>query len=453
MHAPAQPPLEVLSGWAGFPQVETCLIPLHRLEKLRSMPGPRAIRGNGRSYGDAAVLAGGPTFSTLPQNRFLEFDRGLGLVRAEPGVTISEILDVIVPAGWVLPVVPGTRHATLGGCIAADVHGKNHPISGSFAHHLVSVALIGGDGKKRTVSPESSPKIFWATCGGMGLTGYVREATIRLQRIETALLVSLSEPCADLDQSLAALASKPLEYPHAAVWIDGFAQGPQLGRGIVSRARHARASEVASRKAAKPWRRQTSVAVDVPKPMRWNLLPMAALKAFNAVHRTAQSCKHRAVQMGMSSCFFPLDAIGHWNRLYGERGFIQYQIALPERFAAEVFRDLLERLQAISSPPFLVVLKRLGEFSGGPLSFPQPGFTLALDLPRTSPALPRVLDEFDERVASLGGRVYLAKDSRMKAHVFRAMYPRLDEWRKIKAQIDPENRFQTELGRRLGLCA
>jgi decaprenylphospho-beta-D-ribofuranose 2-oxidase len=157
--------------------------------------------------------------------------------------------------------------------------------------------------------------------------------------------------------------------------------------------------------------------------------------------------------MGMSSCFFPLDAIGHWNRLYGERGFIQYQIALPERLAAEVFRDLLERLQAISSPPFLVVLKRLGEFSGGPLSFPQSGFTLALDLPRTSPDLPRVLDEFDERVASVGGRVYLAKDSRMKAHVLRAMYPRLDEWRKIKAQIDPENRFQTELGRRLGLCA
>ena len=455
MHAPApaQPTLEILSGWAGFPRVATCLVPLHRLETFRSAPGPLAIRGNGRAYGDAAVLAGGHTFSSLPQNRFLEFDRKLGLLRAEAGVTIAEIFDVIVRAGWCLPVVPGTRHATLGGCIAADVHGKNHPISGSFAHHLVAITLIGGDGKKRTVSPESNPKIFWATCGGMGLTGYVREATVRLQRIETPLMISLSESCVDLDQSLAALARKPLEYPHAAVWIDGFAQGPHLGRGIVSRARHAHASEVPSRKVDEPWRRKTGVAVDVQNPMRWNLLPTAALKALNAVHRTIHSCQRSAVQMSMASCFFPLDAIGHWNRLYGERGFIQYQIALSEKSAAAVFRDLLERLPAIGSPPSLVVLKRLGEFAGGPISFPLPGFTLALDLPRTSPELPRVLDEFDERVASLGGRVYLAKDGRMKAEVFAAMYPRLEEWRKIRQHLDPENRLQTQLGRRLGLCA
>ncbi len=452
-----RPTITALSGWAGFPVAQTQLIPLDHPALLKSIGGPHALRGNGRAYGDAAQLDGGVTISALPQDRFLAFDREKGVLRAEAGVTIADVLAVTVPAGWFLPVVPGTRWPTLGGCVASDVHGKNHASAGNFSRWVRALTLVLADGTELVCSAAESPELFWATCGGMGLTGYVRAVTVQLERIRSDQLEAQTEICADLATCLAALTRDNHAFPHAAAWLDGFGTGTRLGRGAVLRGRHARPAadftgdlERKLRSAGNDLRKESRFVVSRGTP---DSFPKAStIRGFNAIYLARQGQKPRAGFASIASFFFPLDIFGHWNRLYGPRGFVQYQCVLPTVAAHEGFAEMLTRLQSADAPPFLAVLKRTGA-EAGPLSFPLPGFSLALDFPRTNPRLPDVLDEIDKRIAALGGRVYLAKDSRMRPEVFASMYPRLGEWLAIKRRVDPENRFQTDLGRRLRLCA
>jgi len=451
--SPPTPPLTELAGWGGYPVTATRLVPLLDPADLDALRAPRALRGNGRSYGDAAALASGWTVSVLPRNRFLAFDRERGILRAETGVTISEALQATVPAGWTLPVIPGTKHATLGGCIASDVHGKNHLEAGTFAQSIVSFTLRLADGTDIICSRESFPDIFWATCGGMGLTGYASEVALQLRPVESHLLATRSVFCRDLEACLSALALDA-ERPYSAAWLDGFARGKQLGRSVVLRGRHATAEDVRERPPDIPPAPFSQPArIEIPKSMPGIFLQPFAMRLFNRAHLAAQArlCSKEQTFSTFDPFFFPLDAVGHWNRLYGKRGFVQHQCVLPTATAAEGLRMVLESLHCAGISAFLAVLKATGA-EAGPLSFPLPGFTLALDLPRTNPRLPTTLDQIDERIAALGGRVYLAKDSRMRAEIFAAMYPRRAEWLKTKKEIDPMNLWQTELGRRLRLC-
>jgi decaprenylphospho-beta-D-ribofuranose 2-oxidase len=371
---------------------------------------------------------------------------------------------LIIPAGWCLPVIPGTKHATLGGCIAADVHGKNHPRAGAFAASILSFTLRLADGTEITCSRESSPEIFWATCGGMGLTGYVQDVTLQLQRIESDLLVTESSFCRDLDTCLTELDFDPAfpqfnsAFPYAAAWMDGFAKGKNLGRGVIMRGRHATAEEVRRlRSGVTPGITLTPPSLSpkfaIPHGIPGGLLHPFAMALFNRMHlaKQSQACGKGEMLSKFDPFFFPLDAIGDWNRLYGKPGFVQHQCVLPRATASLGLRMVFEKLHAAGISSFLSVLKAMGKETG-PLSFPRSGFTLALDLPRTNPRLPAVLDEIDERLAEIGGRVYLAKDSRMRAETFAAMYPRRAEWLETKRKIDLMNVWQTELGRRLRLC-
>jgi len=394
----------------------------------------------------------------LPRNRFLAFDRERGILRAETGITVGEALRIAVPAGWTLPVVPGTKHATLGGCIASDVHGKNHLEAGTFSQCIVSFRLRLADGNEIVCSRETFPDVFWATCGGMGLTGYASEVTLQLRPVESPLLATRSVFCCDLEACLSALAFDQ-EYTHSAAWVDGFATGKKLGRSVVLRGRHATAEEACGMQGggsmttiATPV--SASANIEIPRGMPGIFLQPFAMRLFSRMHLASQArlCSREPALSTFDSFFFPLDAIGHWNRLYGKRGFVQHQCVLPSRTAAEGLRMVLESLHGAGISSFLAVLKATGA-EAGPLSFPLPGFTLALDLPRVNPGLNGALDQIDERIAALGGRIYLAKDSRMRAETFAAMYPRLAEWLKTKKEIDPMNLWQTELGRRLRLCA
>jgi decaprenylphospho-beta-D-ribofuranose 2-oxidase len=326
--------------------------------------------------------------------------------------------------------------------------------AGTFAQSIVSFTLRLADGTSIVCSRESAPEIFWATCGGMGLTGYASEVTLQLRPVESHLLATRSVFCRDLEACLSALAFDP-EYPHSAAWVDGFATGRQLGRSVVLRGRHATAEEVrGSPRSEFPEPVSQRAKIEIPRGMPGIFLQPFAMRLFNRAHLAMQArlCSKERTFSTFDPFFFPLDAIGHWNRLYGQRGFVQHQCVLPSATATEGLRMTLETLHSAGISAFLAVLKATGA-EAGPLSFPLPGFTLALDLPRTNPSLPGALDRIDERIAALGGRVYLAKDSRMRAEVFAAMYPRRAEWLKTKKEIDPMNLWQTELGRRLRLCA
>ncbi|GAA4711107.1 oxidoreductase [Phytohabitans rumicis] len=406
--------------------------------------GARGIlaRGLGRSYGDAACNAGGAVVDMTGRDRILGWDLAEGTVRVEAGVSLRRLVDAALQRGWFLPVLPGTGYVTAGGAIAADVHGKNHPAVGSLARHVSSVDLLTADAVVRTVGPADTPEVFHATCGGMGLTGLILRATLRLAPAPSAWLVTETERAPDLDGLIARLADGR-GYPYAAAWLDLLARGGTTGRGVVVRGRHAARGEAPVGPA--PARRRPGVPAVVPG----GTLNRVSVRAFNeAWFRRAPRRRARALA-SVPAFFHPLDAVPHWNRLYGPRGFVQYQAALP--FGAEpALRRLVDRVAACGHAPFLGVLKVLGAEAGGPLSFPMPGWTLALDLAAT-PEIVTLLDRLDELVAAAGGRVYLAKDARLRPDLLAAMYPRVDAFRETREQMDPRRVFMSNLARRLSL--
>lgn len=427
--------------------MQSCLLERpERYADLLSGTDSVIAHGQGRSYGDAALNENRIVLLTERVNRLLEFDIANGFLRAEAGTTLADILPVIVPKGWFFPVTPGTKYVSLGGCVAADVHGKNHHHEGSFGDHVLAIELILADGSRVTCSPSERKELFWATVGGMGLTGIIGEVTIKLIPIQSAYMIVRHHSADSFEQLFQLLENPSNDDRYTVAWIDSMASGAQLGRGIAMNGHHAAMEELPSsfHRSIKPGRRHT-IPFDFPA---WALNSLS-ISAFNSRYYKREGGRRHPFLSDYDSYFFPLDAIANWNRMYGRRGFVQYQCVIPDSSSFEGIRKLLEALTDSRFPSFLAVLKRLGPQGSGLLSFPLAGYTLALDLPIRDKGLFALLNKLDEIVLQHGGRVYLAKDARLSPESFRAMYPRFEEWLKTKNTVDPQHRFSSSLSRRL----
>jgi decaprenylphospho-beta-D-ribofuranose 2-oxidase len=415
-------------------------------------PSRRGVlpRGLGRSYGDVAQNGGGTVLDMTGLAGVEVFDERAGTITALAGTSLDAILRVIVPRGWFLPVTPGTRFVTLGGAIANDVHGKNHHVDGGIGDHVSAFDLVAADGVERSVSTARDPETFAATVGGMGLTGVITRATIRLLPIETSRIRVDTERAADLDDLMARMTSGDDRYRYSVAWVDGMARGRSLGRSVLTRGDHATLAELGERWSGDALAFDPRILPSIPVVMPNVVTPITA-RVFNELwFRKAPRSQHGRI-VPMAPFFYPLDAVGDWNRLYGSRGFVQYQFVVP--FGEEsTVRDAVERLAASGSASFLAVLKRFGP-GRGMLSFPIEGWTLALDIPARQDHVSELLDGMDRRVADAGGRVYLAKDARLDPGLVAAMYPELARAEAIRSTLDPENVFRSDLARRLGIGA
>ncbi|HYE92459.1 MAG TPA: FAD-binding oxidoreductase [Terriglobales bacterium] len=443
-----------LGGWGRFP-VARCQVfrPERRAgvaETLAAKAAPTFIaRGLGRSYGDAALNAGGGVMVHDRLDRLRGFDPATGVLDCEAGVSVADIVETWHPRGWFPSVTPGTKFVTVGGAIAADVHGKNHHGDGTLANFLESLTLLTADGEALHCSRTEHADVFWATVGGLGLTGMILDARLRLRRVESSWLRVDYRRARDLDATLAAFAAADAAARYSVAWIDCLGRGRAMGRAVIMHGEHATAAEATAAGRA-PFTAVRAGALAVPFDMPGALLSPLSVRLFNAAYYAAHRDGTRLVHF--ERFFYPLDGIAQWNRLYGRRGFTQYQVALPPEAGERGLVALLERLSGSGRPSFLAVLKRFGPQGPGMLSFPREGYTLALDLP-VRPGLVEFLAELDRLVLARGGRVYLAKDATTTADAVRAMYPRLDEFRAIKARLDPRGVLSSSLARRLGLVA
>lgn len=406
---------------------------------LTAIAGPLLPFGLGRSYGDVCLNEGGVLIDTTRMNRLIAFDRENGTLHCEAGTSLASILDVVVPAGWFPAVTPGTRFVTVGGAIANDIHGKNHHRAGTFGRHVLRLELLRSDGRRVWCSPEENAELFAATIGGLGLTGLILSAEIRLRRVpgpavavERIRYGSLREFFALCDESDAAC-----EYTVA--WVDGFARGPRLGRGIFMRGDH-----VATRHPGhvRPPRVRPAIPFEAPAILLAPPLMRAANRVYyrRAPRRAVRRLEH------YERFFYPLDAIRRWNLLYGRTGFLQYQCVVPPSVAEAATSELLALVAASRGASFLAVLKRFGDMpSPGMLSFPRPGVTLALDIAIRGADTFTLCDRLDRVVAEAGGAVYPCKDARMSAENFRRFFPALDRFR---THVDPG--FSSSFWRRAG---
>ena len=437
-----------ISGWGNFPSSTAYLSRPERYQQLKFEEGRKTIaRGLGRSYGDAALNSEQDVILMERLNRFLAFDEEKGLLRAEAGTALEEILDIFVPRGWFLPVTPGTKFVTLGGCFAADIHGKNHHVDGSFCEHVQEIELIMANGARRRCSPERDPELFWATAGGMGLTGIITEVTLRLVPVKSAYVFVAHHSAADLDHIFDLLNDPKLDDRYSVAWIDCVSTGKNFGRSVLMAGHHAAPDEIP--KVKNPLKFRPAAKRSIPFDFPSFALNSWSVKAFNEMYYRLQSSKSAPFITDYDHYFYPLDAINGWNRLYGKKGFLQYQFVLPTKTARQGMRELLGQLTKSQRASFLAVLKRFRKENAGMLSFPREGYTLALDIPISDVGLFSFLDELDEVVLKYGGRIYLAKDARMKPNTFHAMYPRLEEWKRVKSQCDPNWLFSSDLSRRL----
>jgi decaprenylphospho-beta-D-ribofuranose 2-oxidase len=441
-----------VTGWGGGAAAQVRVVTPGRIEDFpAALARSRALReagrgviarGMGRSYGDAAQRQGGAVISTA-RLKASELDPDQGTVTAQAGVTLGELLDRVVAAGWMVPVLPGTQHVSVGGAIASDIHGKNHSAAGTFGSHVEALGLLTSSGEVVELSATSGDPRFWATLGGMGLTGVILWARLKLRPVSGALLSVDSDRVESLDATLEALRAPG--GPYRVAWLDLLGGSP--ARGIVTRADHLPASEAPDGDQPRP-----TVAARATVPAGWpgGMLRPATVRAFNELRfRSAPRTRRDAVET-IGRHMFPLDALDAWPRLYGRRGFVQYQLVVP--YGAEgALHEVIGQLRRAGVPCYLAVLKDFGPANDAPLSFPMSGWTLALDLPRTAPGLDAALDRLDELVVAAGGRIYLSKDTHLRPETLAAMYPRLEEWREARERADPERVWRSDLAARTGL--
>jgi FAD/FMN-containing dehydrogenase len=432
------------AGWGRHPVLPGRMVRPERYRDLAALAGVLA-RGLGRSYGDAALRREGTLCSMVRLDRMLGFDPGSGLLVAEAGLSLAEIAAQFLPRGWFLPVTPGTKFVTLGGAVAADVHGKNHHLDGCISAHVPWIELFTPARGLCRCGPDQDPDLFWATVGGLGLTGVIGTVALRLRPVPGPWLEVVHRPARDLDQILERLADPGSDAPYSVAWIDCLARGARLGRSVLMLGRHAEGQG----EPAPPFPRAPRFALPIDLPSL--CLGPLSVRVFNALYYRLNAGKTRPFRSALDPFFYPLDAIGHWNRAYGSRGFVQYQCVLPEPAAREGMRAILEAVSAAGAASFLAVLKKMGGEGRGPLSFPMAGYTLALDMPFRGQGTLELLGRLNRLVLAGGGRVNLCKDAHLDPESFRAMYPRLEAWLKVKGQVDPQGLIASSLSNRLGL--
>ena len=438
-----------LSGWGRTAWSDTHLLSVDRDELVNGLDGrePMIAHGLGRSYGDCAVIAGGQTIKT---DTWLEMSMENGILTAGSGVTLESIMQHCLPLGWFVPVTPGTRFVTVGGAIASDIHGKNHHKDGTFGCHVVQLDLLVANGDVLTVSPKVEPEIFWATVGGMGLTGVIISAKIRMIQVETSRMRTVTSRFANVHDLMSAMIVSDRDNRYSVAWIDMLAKGKNLGRAVLSNGDHASISDLSKRDRNTPLAYVPKQRIHSPKWFPNGLLNNLTVRLFNEMWFQKSPRRSKVAIQTISKFFHPLDGVEGWNRMYGSAGFIQYQFVVPDS-AAHLVPEIIEMFVRAKCPVFLSVLKRFGDQNSGLLSFPLKGWTLAVDVSASFYGLSELLDEMDSRVVNAGGRIYLSKDSRMNPYYLVSMYPRLNEFLAVKNRIDPGHVFTSNLSLRLGL--
>lgn len=437
-----------IANWGNYPVAESV--------ELRASLTPQLVktvqehnniiaRGNGRCYGDASLAP--HTLSMLHHNKVTSFDADAGVLECQAGLTLDKILELIVPKGWFLPVTPGTKFITVGGAVASDVHGKNHHVDGSFSAHVTDMDVLLANGTVQTCSTTINPDLFWATCGGMGLTGVITRVQFRLKKIETAYIKQKQIKAKNLDEVLD-LFEQYQHYTYSVAWIDCLKKGSSFGRSILILGEHATLDDLSPRQKEKPLplpsKRQFTFPFTLPS---FTLNPLTA-KAFNFLFYHKNTKREQNNVVLYEPFFYPLDAVLHWNRVYGRRGFLQYQFVLPME-SKQGLVEILERISQKGLGSFLAVLKVFGK-QDDLISFPTEGYTLAMDFPVTKSLLP-FLDELDALVLQWGGRLYLSKDARMKAEVFWNSYPKAKEFLEVVKKYNPAFKFNSVQAQRLNL--
>jgi len=433
-----------LESWGRLSSGETLgLSPQTEPEAREFLNQPPAATlipyGAGRSYGDQALNSAGAALITRNLKRMLSFDPATGELVCEAGVSLREVVERYLPQGFMPPVSPGTGFVTLGGCIANDVHGKNHEHMGSFGQHVAWFDLLLPSGEVRRVWPGAGP-LFRATVGGMGLTGLILRLCINLMRVPSNAVVRREERIPNLEAFLERLEAVRREASYSVGWIDALASGTRLGRGILE----------TSEPSATPLSARPATRFTMPRDLPAFVLNPLSIRAFNELYYHRIPVRGRELRVSFERFLYPLDALGQWNRLYGRRGFFQFQCVLPDGAAAQGLRRILKTVSERRAASFLAVLKTLGSEGPGMLSFPRRGYTLALDFPNRA-GVRSLLSELEAITLDHEGRVYLAKDAALSPRGFRRMYPQWTAFRRVLDEIDPDVRMMSDMARRLGI--
>ena len=433
-----------ITNWNNYPVVEASEISFDYQKDLALKLAHTSIpHGNGRCYGDASLYS--DVVNTLRYDKILAFDEDHGIITCQSGVLLSDLLQIIVPRGWFLPVTPGTKFITVGGAVASDVHGKNHHVDGSFSNHVQTLKVLTGTGETILCSRAEYADLFAATCGGMGLTGVILEVEFRLKRISSAFIRQKQIKASNLADVMD-LFDQHAESTYSVAWIDCLKTGKHFGRSILMLGDHAATDETPTD--VKLVAREKSL-LTVPFHFPSFVLNGYSVKLFNAFYYAKNYKKEMDSVVHYDGFFYPLDSILSWNKIYGKKGFVQYQFVLPMDASREGLTNILGRINKMGMGSFLAVLKLFGE-QDDLISFPMKGYTLALDFPIRR-GLFEFLDELDNVVAGYGGRIYLSKDARMKKEIFWRTYPHAEEFRNILKKYDPDNRFNSNLSQRLML--
>ncbi|WP_299410253.1 FAD-binding oxidoreductase [uncultured Roseobacter sp.] len=438
-----------LSGWGRYPVHTTALCRPRTPEALQAAlaDGPVIARGNGRAYGDSAV-AQGRTVQMRHFSHMISFDDATGVLVAEAGVLLGDVITAFLARGWFPPVTPGTKFVTLGGMIAADVHGKNHHKDGSFGSFVDWIELMGPDGVVKRCSPRRNKELFEWTLGGMGLTGVILRAAIRLRPVESAWIRQTTRALPNLEAAIEAFEAAD-EATYSVAWIDCLSKGDQLGRSLLMLGEHAAGDDLKKSRKKRPFEVPVKSKRTIPFDAPGLALNRFTVRAFNRLYYWNGTRKAGTTLVDWDSYFYPLDAILGWNRIYGRRGFMQFQCALPLETSADGLKALLEATSAAGAGSFLAVLKRFGAQESR-FSFPMAGYTLALDFPVNRTTL-QLMERLDAITLAHQGRFYLAKDSRMSAQTLRSSDTRVSDFEAMRAAGGLPARFHSKQSERLSL--
>lgn len=437
-----------ITNWGNYPvELADEYLPAFRdqLSALINGKNDWIPRGNGRCYGDASLAPN--VITTTKLNRFISFDTLNGILDCESGITLDQVLELIVPKGWFLPVTPGTKLITIGGAVGSDVHGKNHHVDGSFSNHIIDMDVILADGTIMLCSPNEHPDLFWATCGGMGLTGLITRVKFRLKKIETSYIRQKQIKAANLDEIIR-LFDEYKHYTYSVAWIDCLKKGSGFGRSILMLGEHAQLSDLTPAQQKAPLKVVNKTLFRFPMYLPSIFLNKWSISIFNFLFYLKNTKKEINNVVPYEPFFYPLDVIDEWNKMYGRKGFVQYQFVLPLN-QKKGLANILHRITERGFASFLAVLKVFGK-QDTMIGFPMEGFTLALDIPIRH-GLFEFLDEMDKLVLEYGGRIYLSKDARMKADTFQRSYPRLQEFQETLQRYNGDQRIHSLLSDRLKL--